>query len=104
MVGKTISHYRVLDSGVNWNRIAFEAPVIPAKAGIQSVGGAFPMACGRDSRFRGNDFAWERPLLANDTTTKARKRLNEGKRPDIVNVKGARNDCPFLNISAATAA
>ena len=27
------------------------------------------MACGRDSRFRGNDFAWERPFLANDTTT-----------------------------------
>src|SRR5439155_3550381 len=59
-----------LDSGVNWNRIAFEAPVIPAKAGIQSVGGTFPMACGRDSRFRGNDFAWGRPFLANDTTTR----------------------------------
>jgi hypothetical protein len=29
--------------------------VIPAKAGIQSVGGAFPEICGQDSRFRGND-------------------------------------------------
>ena len=75
MVGKTISHYRVLDSGVNWNRIAFEAPVIPAKAGIQSVAGAFPMARGRDSRFRGNDFAWGRPFLANDTTTGFSKSL-----------------------------
>ena len=58
------------DSGVIWNRIAFEAPVIPGKAGIQSVGGAFPMACGVDSRFRGNDCPWGRAFLANDTTTR----------------------------------
>jgi hypothetical protein len=54
---------------VIWNRIAFESPVIPAKAGIQSVGGAFPMARRVDSRFRGNDRASERPVLANDTAT-----------------------------------
>jgi len=47
----------------------FETLVIPAKAGIQSVVGAFPMACGVDSRFRGNDRTWKRPCLANDTTT-----------------------------------
>jgi hypothetical protein len=35
-------------------------PVIPAKAGIQSVEGAFPKLCGRDSRFRGNDCGMER--------------------------------------------
>ena len=27
------------------------------------------MACGVDSRFRGNDCTWERPYLANDTST-----------------------------------
>ncbi len=36
--------------------------VIPEKAGIQSVGDAFPMAGGVDSRFRGNDCTWERLL------------------------------------------
>jgi hypothetical protein len=41
--------------GVIWDGIAFEALVIPAKAGIQSVVVAFPMAYGVDSRFRGND-------------------------------------------------
>ncbi len=46
-----------------------ETPVIPAKAGIQSVVGAFPMACGVDSRFRGNDWTREGPCLAIDTTT-----------------------------------
>jgi hypothetical protein len=35
-------------SGVIWNGIPFETVVIPAKAGIQSVGGAFPMAGGAD--------------------------------------------------------
>ena len=52
-----------------WNGIPFETRVIPAKAGIQSIGGAFPMAGGVDSRFRGNDCPWERPCPANDTTT-----------------------------------
>ena len=55
-------------SSVIWNGILFETLVIPAKAGIQSVVGAFPMACGVDSRFRGNDCAWEHPCRANDTT------------------------------------
>jgi hypothetical protein len=56
-------------SGVIWNRITFGTLVIPAKAGIQSVGGAFPVACRVDSRFRGNGRASECPVLANDTTT-----------------------------------
>ena len=42
-------------SGVIWNAISFETLVIPAKTGIQSVGGAFPMGCAVDSRLRGND-------------------------------------------------
>jgi hypothetical protein len=42
-------------------------PSRPA-GGIHSVGGAFPMACGVDSPFRGNDCTWERPRLANDTS------------------------------------
>jgi hypothetical protein len=50
--------------------ITFETPVIPAKAGIQSVGGAFPMACAVDSRLRGNDGTWGRPCFSNDTTTR----------------------------------
>ena len=36
-------------------RYLLQAAVIPAKAGIQSVGSSFPKACGVDSRFRGND-------------------------------------------------
>jgi hypothetical protein len=56
-------------TGVAWNGIPFETLVIPAKAGIHTVGGAFPMACGVDSRFRGNDCTWERPFRANDTST-----------------------------------
>jgi len=43
--------------------------VIPAKAGIQSVGNPFPKARGVDSRFRGNDGGLERPCRANHTTT-----------------------------------
>jgi hypothetical protein len=58
-----------LGSGVIWNIIPYETPVIPAKAGIQSVESAFPKVCGVDSRFRGNDCGLERPCLANDTTT-----------------------------------
>ena len=45
----------MLGSGVIWNGNPFETQVIPAKAGIQSIGGVFPMACGVDSRLRGND-------------------------------------------------
>ena len=62
---------RALGSGVIWNIIPYETPVIPAKAGIQSVNSAFPEVCGVDSRFRGNDCGLERPCLANDTTTRA---------------------------------
>ena len=55
--------------GVIWNRIPFETQVIPAKAGIQLVVGAFPMAWGVDSRFRGNDRSFERDPMRNDTNT-----------------------------------
>ena len=69
--------------GVIWKGIQFEmpvirakapvipakAPVIPAKAGIQSVDSLYPKTCGVDSRFRGNDRDFERPCLANDTST-----------------------------------
>jgi hypothetical protein len=41
-------------AGVIPNVIHFETPVIPAKAGIQSVDSAFPKAWAMDSRFRGN--------------------------------------------------
>jgi hypothetical protein len=59
---------RIFRSGVVWNRIPFALPVIPATAGIQSVGGAFPMACEVNSRLRGNDGTWARPYLANEST------------------------------------
>jgi hypothetical protein len=49
---------RLPGAGVIWNGIPFETLVIPAQAGIQSVGGAFPMAGGLDFRFRGNDCTW----------------------------------------------
>ena len=55
--------------------IPYETPVIPAKAGIQSFDGAFPKGCGVDSRFRGNDYDFERPCLANDTGTERRDSL-----------------------------
>jgi hypothetical protein len=47
----------------------FEMPVIPAKAGIHSVDGAFPKVRGLDSRFRGNDGDLVGSCLANDTST-----------------------------------
>jgi hypothetical protein len=43
-------------------------PVIPAKAGIQSLDSLFLKTCGVDSRFRGNDCDFERSSLANDTS------------------------------------
>jgi hypothetical protein len=52
-----------------WHGYPFETPVIPSKAGIQSLDSAFPEVCGVDSRFRGNDRDFERPFLANDTGT-----------------------------------
>src|ERR1039458_967380 len=50
--------------GIIWDGIPSATPVIPAKAGIQSVGGAFPLVGGVDSRFRGNDYTWKRPRVA----------------------------------------
>jgi hypothetical protein len=38
--------------------------------GIQSVDSAFPKVCQVDSRFRGNDCGFERPCLANNTSTR----------------------------------
>jgi hypothetical protein len=46
-----------------------KTPVIPAKAGIQSVDSASPMVCRLGSRFRGNDCDGELLCLANDTST-----------------------------------
>jgi hypothetical protein len=43
------------DAGVISDRISFRTPVIPAKAGSQSVGSTLPKVRGVDSRFRGND-------------------------------------------------
>jgi hypothetical protein len=59
-----------LGSGVIWNRIPFETLVIPAKAGIQSVVGVFPMACEMDSRLGGNACPRQRAFRPNDTTTR----------------------------------
>ena len=62
-------------AGVIWTGIPFENLFIPAKAGIPSVGGAFPMGCRVDSRLRGNDCTWDRPFLANDTRTRLSDRV-----------------------------
>ena len=53
----------------------FETPVIPAKAGIQSVASAFPEVCGVDPRFRGNDCDLQRPYLACDSSAGGLKAL-----------------------------
>ena len=58
-----------LGAGVIWNGIPFETLVIPAKAGIEPVDSAFPKLWGVDSRFRGNEYPWERRRVANDTST-----------------------------------
>ena len=58
-------------SGVIWRGTRFDTPVIPAKAGIQSVDSTSPKVCRVDSRFRGNDCDFLRPALANDATTRA---------------------------------
>jgi hypothetical protein len=60
---------RGVGGGVISDVMPFETPVIPAKAGIQSVGSAFPKVSLADSRFRGNDRGLQRPCLANDTST-----------------------------------
>ena len=56
-------------TGVIWNGGPLEPRVIPAKAGIQSDDSTFAKVCGVDSRFCGNDCGFERPCLANDTST-----------------------------------
>jgi hypothetical protein len=70
-------------AGVIWNGTPFERLVIPAKAGIHAPTIALPLCTSPsglkllganesslllDSRFGGNDCAWERPCLANDTS------------------------------------
>ena len=65
----------------------YETPVIPAKAGIQSVNSAFPKVCGVDSRFRGNDCDLERPSLAKVSGMDSRFRGNDCglERPCLAN-------------------
>ena len=60
-----------------WHGTHFETPVIPAKAGIQSVNGTSPKLRRVDSRFRRNDCDFRRPGLADDTTTRRLMRLTE---------------------------
>jgi hypothetical protein len=52
---------------------ALQAPVIPAKAGIQCENLRKPTVDGLDSRFRGNDRRFETVPPPNDTSTLARK-------------------------------
>ena len=54
---------------------SYNTPVIPAKAGIQSLDSPFPKVCAVDSRFRGNDCGLDRPCLANETAAFARALL-----------------------------
>jgi hypothetical protein len=54
--------------GVIWNNDPVAPPVIPAKAGIQSVGNAPAKVPGLDSRFRGNDRQLEIDPPPNATT------------------------------------
>ena len=89
-------------AGVICNGIPFEILVIPAKAGIQSVGGAFPMACGVDSRFRGNDCTWERPCLANDTSTE-KPRTSHGGGPRYAGSHPGHNRACFCRGGSRTA-
>src|SRR5271157_4072277 len=70
----------VAADSVIWNIIPNQTPVIPAKAGIQSVDSAFPKGCRVDSRFRGNDCGLERSCLANDITAAACGNLEIGQK------------------------
>src|SRR6266568_5970999 len=54
-------------------------------------------------RSRETGARWICARCLGDGQMKARKRLNGAKQPVIVNAKRARNECPFLNTSAATA-
>jgi hypothetical protein len=51
--------------------IPAKAPVIPAKAGIHPANLRKCAVEGLDSRFRGNDWRFERDPIPNDTTTAA---------------------------------
>jgi hypothetical protein len=86
--GFFLSH-PISGAGVIWNAISFEILVIPAKAGIQFVVDAFPMTCGVDSRFRGNDCTWERPCLENDNSTEFLNLLNLKELTDRGSARGA---------------
>ncbi len=55
--------------GCNPRKKSLAPPVIPAQAGIQSVGSVFSVRWEVDSRLRGNDCAWLRPYCTNETTT-----------------------------------
>jgi hypothetical protein len=68
--GKNLITHNLITQGGGaiWNGIHFETPVIPAKAGIQSVVSLFPKTCGVDSCFRGNDCGLQRPCPADDTS------------------------------------
>jgi hypothetical protein len=50
---------------VVWNGITRHTPVIPAKAGIQSIGHGWAKLFGVDSRFRGNDGRFGRDSIPN---------------------------------------
>jgi hypothetical protein len=62
--------------GVVWDEIPFVSPVIPAKAGIQSVDSAFLRVYKVDSRFRGNDCDFEPPCFANSTSSVSMKLID----------------------------
>jgi hypothetical protein len=55
--------------GVICETRALPGAVIPAKAGIYSASHWKCVADGLDSRFRGNDWCFERDSIANDTST-----------------------------------
>jgi hypothetical protein len=56
-------------AGVICETWAWQAAVIPAKAGIHSANLRKCAVDGLDSRFRGNDQRFERDPIPNDTTT-----------------------------------
>jgi hypothetical protein len=83
-----VTYYTGSGVDVIWDAIPFETPVVPAKAGIQFVGNAFPKVCGLDSRFRGNDGDFQPPYPANDTTTLGE--VAKGKiKPELEQAPGA---------------
>jgi len=65
------------NSGLISNPAPFEPPVIPAKAGIHSIGSAFPKVCGGDSRFRGNDDGSEPSAMRHNSRRGWRKTCSQ---------------------------